>query len=356
MAVTIREVARAAGVSASTVSRVLTDDSRISEPTRQRVRKAMGELGYHPNAIARSLVRQTSSTIGLVMSRPARAAMAIPFYPEIIGGITDCATANKHHVLLVSSISREDEGAQALSLLRNRKVEGIIHLASRVHDRLIDELIAEQFPFVVIGRVPDRQVPCVNNDNVSAAGMAVTHLLDEGFTRIGFIGGSPDLVVTCDRLEGYYQAMKARGVPVDPEWVACSESTIEAGSEATERLLARSSRPEALFAMDDTIAAGALKTAMKLGCRVPHDLAVVGFNDDPVSSFVEPALTTVRIPIFDMGHQAARMLIEMIHSGKAPANVVVPAELVVRQSSLGRSKGSQRVDKEGLSWEERSAL
>lgn len=356
MAVTIKEVARFAGVSASTVSRVLTEDPRISEPTRQRVRRAMADLGYHPNAIAQSLVRQSSDTIGLVMSRPARAAMAIPFYPEIIGGITERATLSRYHVLLVSSTSREDESAQAMSLLRNRKVEGLIHLASRVSDKLIDSLIEERFPFVVIGRVPDRQVPFVNNDNVAAARMAVAHLLDEGFKDIAFIGGSPDLVVTIDRLEGYRRELETRRIPLRPEWIACSESTITAGAAAAERLLSLSPKPQAVFAMDDTIAAGVLKAATKMGLRVPDDLAVVGFNDDPVSGFVEPGLTTVRIPIFEMGCQAVRMLLEIIQTGKAPGNVVVPAELVVRQSGLLRSRGLNRVDKEGLSWEARSAL
>lgn len=348
MPVTIKHVAEAAGVSASTVSRVLTGDVRISEPTRERVRKAISDLGYHPNAIARSLVRQTSNTIGLVMSRPPRAAMAIPFYPEIIGGITEYATLQKYNVMLVSSNSRDDECAQAMQLLRNRKVEGIIHLASRVHDRLITTLSGEKYPFVVIGRMPGLDVPIVNNDNIADAAMAVGHLMDEGYRRIAFVGGSPDLVVTCDRLEGYRQALASRGIAVRNEWIICSESTMEAGMTAAARLLALIDRPEAVFAMDDTMAAGVLNAANKLGYRVPGDLAVMGYNDDPVSSYVEPPLTTVRIPIYEMGRQAARLLIMAIEGGTRPPGVVMPAELIVRQSTRRAPSGESHC-REGLS-------
>ncbi|HCT36807.1 MAG TPA: LacI family transcriptional regulator, partial [Firmicutes bacterium] len=184
MPVTIKHVAAEAGVSASTVSRVLTGDCRISEPTRQRVLQVMEQLGYHPNAIARSLVNQKSNTIGLVLSRAPRTAMAIPFFAELIGGITEQAYADKHHVLLVSSISREEECSQVLNLFRNKRVEGVIHAASRMDDTLISALAQEGFPFVVIGRVPGSDVPSVNNDNIAAADMAVTHLLDQGYTRI----------------------------------------------------------------------------------------------------------------------------------------------------------------------------
>ena len=333
MPVTLKHVAEEAGVSVSTVSRVATGDSRISEPTRAKVRAAMARLGYHPNAIARSLVRQKSNTIGLVLSRSPRIAMSIPFFPEIIGGISEYATSERYHVLLVSSASRDEECSQVLQLLRHRRVEGVIHLASRVQDKLIEVLREEEFPFVVIGRVPGVQVPCVNNDNVAAAEMAVTHLLEQGYTTVACVGGSPDLVVTCDRLQGYYNALAGYELEIRNDWVVCSESTAEAGFSAGMKLLSGLDRPRAVFAMDDTLAAGVLKAAKRLGLAVPERVAIVGFNDDPLSSLLEPALTTVRIPIFEMGRQAARMLIEAIH-GAVPADVVVPAELVVRQSSV----------------------
>ncbi|NLG84528.1 MAG: LacI family transcriptional regulator [Firmicutes bacterium] len=337
MPVTIKDVAREAGVSISTVSRVITGDSRISQPTREKVRAAMARLGYHPNAIARSLVRQRSNTIALVMSRAPRLAMAIPFYPEIIGGISEYATAEHYHLMLVSSESREEECVQTLQLLRHRRVDGVIHLATRIKDPLIDTMRREGHPFVVIGRVPGVEVPSVNNDNVAAAEMAVTHLLDGGYTSVAYVGGSPDLVVTWDRREGYCRALTGRGIPVREDWIICRESTAEAGYEAGIELLSSPDRPQAIFAMDDTLAAGVLKSARKLGISVPQELGLVGFNDDPFSSLIEPALTTVRIPIFEMGREAARMLIGLIGGSSPSQNVVVPAELVVRQSSRRRT-------------------
>jgi len=331
---TIKDVAKAAKVSYSTVSRVLTGDSRISEPTRNKVQRAMEQLGYHPNAIARSLVRRKSNTIGLVLSRSPRLVMSIPFFPEIIGGITEYATSQKYHVLLISSASREDEFAQVFQLLRHKQVEGVIYLTSHMQDELIDALCEEGSPFVVIGRVPGSAAPSVNNDNIAAAEMAVSHLLDQGYTRIAFVGGSPDLVVTRDRMEGYANALTRRSIAVLSDLVACMESTTEAGFAAAERLLALPDRPQAVFAMDDTLAAGVLRSARRRELRVPDELAVVGFNDDPVSSLIDPPLTTVRIPIFEMGQQAARMLIDFIHQGVSPHSVVMPAELIVRQSSI----------------------
>lgn len=349
MPVTIKHVAAEAKVSASTVSRVLTGDSRISEPTRQRVLKAMEQLGYHPNAIARSLVNQKSDTIGLVLSRAPRTAMAIPFFAELIGGISEQAYADKHHVLLVSSLSREEECSQVLNLFRNRRVEGVIHAASRMDDPLVSALEQEGFPFVVIGRVPGSDVPSVNNDNIAAADMAVTHLLDQGYLRIACVGGSPDLVVTFDRLQGYKNALTRRGIEIRKEWIICTESTMQAGMAAGEKLLgtaateepgkareARShgERPDAIFAMDDTLAVGVLKSARQYGIKCPEELGLIGFNDDPISSIMEPALSTVRIPIFEMGRQAAKMLIHGIEHEFTGKNRIVPAELVIRQSSM----------------------
>ncbi|HBL49718.1 MAG TPA: LacI family transcriptional regulator [Firmicutes bacterium] len=334
MPVTIKHVAAEAGVSASTVSRVLTGDCRISEPTRQRVLQVMEQLGYHPNAIARSLVNQKSNTIGLVLSRAPRTAMAIPFFAELIGGITEQAYADKHHVLLVSSISREEECSQVLNLFRNKRVEGVIHAASRMDDTLISALAQEGFPFVVIGRVPGSDVPSVNNDNIAAADMAVTHLLDQGYTRIACVGGSPDLVVTMDRLQGYKNALTRRGIEIRKEWVICSESTTLAGAAASEKLLGQADRPDAIFAMDDTLAVGVWKGARKFGINCPEELGIIGFNDDLISSIMEPALSTVRIPIFEMGRQAAKMLIRGIQNEFTGKNRIVPAELVIRQSSM----------------------
>ena len=335
MSVTIKDVAKEVGVSISTVSRVVTDDSRISQPTKDKVREAMAHLGYHPNAIARSLVRQRSNTIALAMSRAPKFAMAIPFYPEIISGISEYAMAEHYHLMLVSSESREEECAQTLQLLRHRRADGVIHLASRIKDPLIEALLQESFPFVVIGRVPGVEVPCVNNDNLAAAAMAVTHLLDEGYTRVACVGGSPDLVVTCDRRDGYRRALAARGIPVREDWnqIVCHESTAEAGYNAGLELLSAPDRPEAVFALDDTLAAGVLNSARKLGISVPRELGIVGFNDEPLSSLIEPALTTVKIHIFEMGQRAARMLIDLINGVCTTRSVVVPAEMVIRQSS-----------------------
>jgi len=333
--VTIKDVARAAGVSPSTVSRVISDHPRISQPTKERVRQVMKELGYHPNAIARSLVTQSSRTLGLVMSRAAEKALANPFFPEVIRGIGAVANRARYALLLSTSSSPGRELEECLEMLESHRVDGVILLASRVKDRLVARLAREGYPFVVVGRVPDdSRVWWVNNDNTQAAREAVEHLLDLGHRRIACLAGAPEYLVTQDRVAGYRQALEARGIPFDPELVRYTDFSRDQGWQAARELLKRSGRPTAFFATDDLLAWGAVQAAADLGLHVPGAVSVMGFNDDPWSAYVNPPLTTVRVPIFELGKVAARLLLERLQDPDAPVqHVLVPTHLVVRRST-----------------------
>lgn len=340
MAVTIKDVAKIAGVSPSTVSRVIANHPRISLATQERVRRAMKEMEYHPNAIARSLVRQTSNTLGIVMSRSAEQAFSNPFFPEVIRGISSVARQYQFSLLLSTSKGYQEEQAESLQMLRHRKADGVILLASRPSDRLIDQLEEGGHPYVVVGRVPGRpKALWVNNDNVEAARLAVTHLIEQGHREIGFLGGIPDLFVTQDRLDGYRQALTAAGVPYRPEWVIDTDFTLDAGYAAALSLIDRNPRPTALFAIDDVLAIGALRALREQGLHVPGDMALMGFNDDPITLCVDPRLSTVRIPIFELGARATELLIQRIRSPeREPTQVILPSELVIRESTLGGPK------------------
>ncbi len=343
MDVTIKDVAKAAGVSASTVSRVLAGNSAISQPTHEKVRQALRELNYHPHAGARSLVTGSSRTIGLITSRPTDQTFANPFFPEVIRGIGSVLETEGYNLLLSTTQGEAKQRMACLQMLRSRHVDGVILTSSRLGDELMDALIAEKRSFVLIGRPADRKgnlahptVHFVNNDNVSAALVAVQHLISRGHRRIGFITGARQWVYCYDRLEGYRQALAEHEIPFDPELVQEGHSTQLDGNIAAERLLSLPNPPTAILAVDDTLALGAMEAVMGRGLRIPADVAVVGFNDSQISSWSRPQLSTVRIPVFDLGAMAARMLLGLLHGVPLrPHQVILPSQLIARESTIG---------------------
>lgn len=343
MSPTIKDVARLAGVSPSTVSRVLAGNPRISPETHEKVREVLRQLNYHPHAGARSMVTGTSRTIGLITSRPTAQAFATPFFPEVIRGIGSILEAEGYNLLLSTAQGEANQRAECLDMLRSRKVDGVILTISRLGDGLIDALAAEKRHFVLIGRPADKvgrlshkEVPLVNNDNVSAATVAVEHLVSRGHRQIAFINGPAHWVFCHDRFQGYRQGLAEAGIPFRPELVQEGGITQQDGALAAERLLSLPEPPTAILAVDDTVALGVLEAALKRGIRVPGDLAVAGFNDSPITSWTRPQLTTVRIPVYDLGAMAARMLVGLLHGiPSRPHQVILPSQIVVRESTFG---------------------
>ena len=331
---TIKDVARLARVAPSTVSRVVAGSPRISPETHSRVRQAMEELNYHPNAIATSLARRRTGTIGLTISRPAEQAFANPFFAEVIRGIGSVLHDEGYTLLLSFTQTPEEERQACLRLLRENRVDGVILTSARVRDRLIDELQEEGYPFVLIGRVlGKRPVSWVNNDNVAVGFMATEHLIARGHRRIALINGSRDQVVSVDRRQGYVEAMRHAGIATRPEYEVDGGFSLQGGRGAMERLLALAEPPTAVFAIDDLMALGALIALRERGMAT-GTVAVVGVNDDPLSAYLAPPLSTVRVPVFDLGATAARTLMDLMVRGAAgPRRVILPAELIVRQSS-----------------------
>lgn len=330
---TIKDVARAAGVAPSTVSRVLAGSTRISPETQEKVRAAMKDLNYHPNAIARSLVHKATHTIGLVIARPAEQAFANPFFPEVMRGIGSALYAEGYSLMLSMAASAAEERSACMRMLRQRRVDGVILSSARMHDELIDDLLREEFPFVLIGRVQDhRPVTWVNNDNVAVGEMAVEHLISRGHQRIGLIGGAADLTVTSDRNQGYLTALSRAGLPAPAEYQVEGGFTKEGGYRAMFRMLALPVPPTAVFVADDAMAVGAL-TALKEAGKV-RQVALVGVNDDPLTALIDPPLSTIRIPVFDLGATATRMLTDILSRRVVGTRqVILPSQLVVREST-----------------------
>lgn len=343
MSVTIKDVAKAAGVSPSTVSRVLAGNARISLKTQEKVRQALKELNYHPHAGARSLVTGSSRTIGLITSRPSAQTFATTFFPEVIQGISSVLEDKGYHLLLSTVQDEAHQRDDCLAILRSRQADGVILTLSQLGDPLIDALMHEHYPFVLIGRPagPDGslsypEVPFVNNDNVSAAASVVEHLTGLGHRRIGFVTGPRARVYCYDRLEGYRTGLAEAGIPFDEALVMEGNLTQQDANQALRQLLALADPPTAVIAVDDTLALGVLEAALHMGLRIPGDLAIAGFNDSPLWRWIQPPLTTVRIPDYDLGVMAARMLIGFLKGRPSrPHQVILPSQLIVRASTVG---------------------
>ncbi len=339
---TIKDVAKLAGVSPSTVSRVIADNRRISPATKERVKKLMAELNYHPNMIARSLIKRSSHTLGLILSRSTDSAFSNPFFSEIIRGISAVTQSYHYNLMLATAEDYAEEAKQCLQMITEKRVDGILLLASRVNDELIPELIQNNYPFVVVGRAPEiNKCYSVNNDNIQAAYSAVRHLFNLGHQRIALLNGPEEYILCQDRYEGYRFAFREFGIENDPLLVKKGCFSQDDGYRLTLELLGMEPPPSAIFAVDDLMALGAYKAIKERKLRIPGDIAVVGFNDDPLASVIEPNLTTVRIPIYEMGVAASTMIIDLLQNQEVfPAQKILSSELIVRDS-CGIKKNSQ---------------
>jgi DNA-binding LacI/PurR family transcriptional regulator len=335
---TSHDVARLAAVSRTTVSYVLNNSDSgiaISQTTRQRVLDAARDLGYHPNAAARSLRRQRAGVVGLVTyDTPDRMGSNAFMWLVMDGVLSELGQADTKLIVEAAHGGRADP---CVSLVREGHVDGLIVTGARPENTELRILHADGTPIVLWGRLSGSDLPYVDIDNVAAARSAVEHLLDLGHTRIGCITNAPPLTDTAaaDRLEGFRSALESRGIRFDDSLVRHGNFDERSGLEAMGSLLDRAERPTAVFVASDEVALGALKAARKGGVAVPDDLAVVGFDDLPIAPFVEPALTTVRVPAREIGSVAARVLMDAISNSTSlgePAQVLT-TELIVRDSS-----------------------
>jgi DNA-binding LacI/PurR family transcriptional regulator len=329
-------VAKLANVSPSTVSRVISNNSRISEETKKTVNEAMKTLGYHPNAIARSLVNKSTHTIGVIMPKSAHLSLSNPFFPEALRGISARANQKGFYVMLSVEDNEMDKHSNIENIVRAGVVDGVIMLYSRLEDKTFNMLKDNKFPFVVVGKPVNgnaNKVNYVDNDNIGAAYDAVTHLINKGRSTIGLITGPLNLVVSLDRLEGYKRALGDSSISYNPDWVQESDFSQEGGYKAMENLLLSGSCPRAILATDDLLALGAIKAIKKAGLKIPDDVAVISFNNIPAAEFLTPSLTSVDINPFDLGYEATELLFQCLEGKKTSSQArIVPTKLIVRES------------------------
>jgi LacI family transcriptional regulator len=327
-----QDVARRARVSFMTVSRVVNGHPSVRPATRARVRRAIEELGYFPNAAARALNSNRSRNVGIVFPRRDYLLVA-PFCVELCVEVERRLRQRGYHLFLGSMAEERDPG-DLYTLFKEGKVDGMILFAPRRDDPGIARLAAEGLPFVVVhGRSGRGEFPWVDSDNAQGTGLLLDYLFGLGHRRIGFVTGPLAELNSLDRLRRYRRELRARGIPLDEQLVEAGDWTLESGQAGLERLLSLRRPPTAVCFSNDQMAIGALKAAHDLGVRVPRDLSIAGYDDIHLASFTTPALTTVRQHIGTVGDRVAELLLERMEDGRRePRRIVLAPELVVRAS------------------------
>jgi len=334
--VTIKDIAKAAGVSPSTVSRVISNHSRISKATTEKVKRIMEEMGYHPNLMAKSLVSKTTNALAIVLPRPAEELFQDFFFGELLRGILAHSTKAGYDMLLSAATSPNDEQETISRLVLGRRVDGVILLSARQDDPLIELLANHDFPTVLIGRTEGHDnIITVDTDNNQAAYDATLHMIKQGHTRIGFVVGEPNLTVSVDRLAGYRKAMVEAGLAINPEWIVDGEFLQQSGYRAMSFVMNIPERPTALVVIDDITAFGVLRGLNELGYQVPTDISLVSFNNIALAELASPAISSVDIGTYQLGYTASHLLVRRIQEHlTSQARNIIPHRLVVRESSI----------------------
>ena len=335
MSVTIKDIARIAGVSANTVSRALNNKSEISRATKQKIIRIAREQGYSKNSVAASLATRRTKTVGLIIPD-----ICDPFYAEQARGVEKAATAKGYTMILSDSDEDPDCELAAIKTFRSKRVDGIILTSLFDREANIIELEERNVPLVLLNRwLPSMETNFVINDNFDGAYKATRHLIDLGHRSIAHITGPAGITSVNERYLGYRKALEEAGLSVQPSLVTQGESLKpEAGEKAAREILSTNPRPTAVFAYCDTLAIGLMSAAWQMGLSIPDDVAVVGYDDIPIVAFLGVPLTTISQPAREMGQMACQILIDRIETegsngGRSPkTQLKMPASLVVRSS------------------------
>lgn len=329
MRVTQQDIARMSEVSQATVSRVVSGDERVDGEIRDRVLGIMTQHNYRPDVRARSLRQQRTHLIGLVLKREVGSLQDDPFFAMLVAEVVDALAGTPWHLCVDIAADSSRQHAIYDELLRTHRVDGLILVENEPSDERIRRLQQDRFPFVLLGNAAEMpELHAIDNDNFKAAEMATQHLKDQGYERIAFLGGPQNLTVTRDREAGY------RNVVTDPI-VAYTDFGTHPAREAAFVLLDEC-KPDAILAMDDTMAMGVIQAARTKRLAIPQDIGVVGFNDTPLCDHVEGGLTSVNLRMGRMVQWAIRRLVEVIENGEALGShqAIIGCELEVRGSSV----------------------
>jgi LacI family transcriptional regulator len=329
---TLESIAKKAGVSRSTVSRVINDQPNVSQAVRDRVLDIVRETGYQPHQAARSLASRNTHVIGLVIPRSVQTFFADPYFQRLIQGIAEGCNHSDFTLSLFLIQDLQSEKKLIPRIMQRSQLDGIIIQATHLGDNIIPQIALGDVPLLVAGRpINSSAASYIDVDNVRGAQIAVEHLIGLGKQRIMTVTGALDTSVGVDRLEGYKKALRAHDLPYSKDWIVEGDFTETQAYQATGLLLAQ--KPDAIFCGSDVMAAGVLKRLRHEGIAVPDQVAVVGFDDLPPARLADPPLTTIRQPIRRFGLKAVETLIEIIHNPTfGQIRVIMETELVIRDS------------------------
>lgn len=332
--INLEDIAKHAGVSRSTVSRVINNEGSVSKHTRARVLEIVNRLNFTPNHAARTLVTQRSNVIGVVVPGTAKVFFGDnSYFPMLLQGVAEATNRHQQNMLLWLGQQNEEREHFSQRIIRNRSYDGLIITSTSNDHPLFDALIASVPNFVMVERPLryDNRISYVTADNVTGGQMATEHLIKLGRRRIAHITGQLDIADAQDRLTGYRNALERAGIPYNPDLIYEGLFSYQAGYEGMKALLAQ--KPDAVFASCDASAVGAIQAIHDVGLRVPEDISIVGFDDLDVAVKSLPQLTTIRQPIQQKGAAAVTLLLDLINDkAEGPRQIILPTQLVIRQS------------------------
>lgn len=330
--ISLKDLAEVLGVSVPTVSRALKNSPEISHKLCEEAQKLAKEMNYRPNPFALSLRKNTPRTIGVIVPD-----IVTHFFASILNGIEHTAIANGYFVIITTSHESYEHEKTNIQNLVNMRVEGIIACLSQettdyAHLSTLKDI---NMPLILFDRVClTKQFSSVVADGAYSAQMATQHLLDNGSRRVAFIGGANHLDIVKQRKHGYLEALRSNHIPIEKELVVCRKIDFEEGKAATEMLLSLPNPPDAILAMNDTLAFAAMEVIKKHGMHIPEDIAIIGYTDEQHANYVEPKLSAISHRTYEMGETACRLLIEQIKGDKTVRQVIVPTCLQIRESSI----------------------
>jgi len=329
MGVSIKDIARSANVSHSTVSRALSDSPLVKEETKALIKRIAEEMGYSPHALARSLVTRRTQTVGVVVT-----TIADPFVSEIVRGLEETSQNHGYTIVLCNSNAEPRRELAAVKALREKRVDGIIITASRIGDLYMPLLEDFGVPIVLINsQQTGEYVYSIATDDHKGAEIATEHLLSLGHIRIGYIASPNNVSSSQARLEGYRTALELHGLQFDPVLIADGDGRPAAGAQAAARLASLTDPPTALFCYNDMTAIGVIRALNDLGLNVPADVSVVGYDDIPLVEYLNPPLTTVGQRKYDMGCMAMEMLLSLLNGAQNVQDITIEPTLICRKST-----------------------
>lgn len=328
---TIHEVAKYAGVSAITVSRVINNSGYFSQEVRERVEKAIAELGYVPNTLARSLRSRRTQTVALMVTD-----ITNPFFTTLARGVEDTANQAGYTVIFCNTDESQEKEEKYLKVLLQKQVDGLLLVPTQSSGKAIQQIQTHGTPVVVLDRrIPDVAVDTVRCDSVDGAYQLARYLISLGHRQIAILSGAPGISTADDRVTGYRKALAEANIDIDEQYIFRGAVTPESGYRMTRQAVSLSLRPTALIASNNFITIGAMKALQEIGLEVPDDVALVGFDDLPPAMVTFPFFTVTSQPAYEMGTTAMELLLKRLEGKESDPyqEVILPTQLIIRHSS-----------------------